>query len=215
MNRPLLAALAGIATLTPLLAQQQRPGNPQQQQDDGEAKKRWMPFALWKAELPGGSYLVARNAISAVSMQRYVVDGAAKVTEVNVTTNGNFHPRFYFLEQADSSAVASVPGAQLASDMAMEAAKTAVDQADDTATSTKVVKNYPATTHAGTIEFRMPSAASVQKLYESVTRVWLTGESEVYTLTGTRRISADKEIKPANDTQADDNGPGTNSGGTE
>ncbi|MGH8047228.1 MAG: hypothetical protein ACREKL_08275 [Chthoniobacterales bacterium] len=211
MKRVLTAVLVALSMLAPLMAQQ---NNNRPQQDDGQAQRRKMPFALWKAELPGGSYLVARNAISAVSTQQYVLDGVARVTEVNVTTNGNFHPRFYFLEMIDVNAPINAPGAQTATDLAIAAGKEAVDQVvPDSAT--KVVKNYPATTHAGTIEFRMPSAASVQKLYESVTRVWLTGESEVYTLKGTHRINPDKEIKPANDTKEDEDGPGTNSGGTE
>jgi hypothetical protein len=213
MKRLLPAVFVGLSLLTPALAQQ-RPNNPNQQQDDGQAQRRKMPFSLWKAELPGGTYLVARNAISAVSSQQYVLDGVARVTEVNITTNGNFHPRFYFLEMIDVNAPVNVPGSQVATDMAISAGKDAAEEAvPDSAT--KVVKNYPTTTHAGTIEFRMPSAASVQKLYESVTRVWLTGESEVFTLKGTHRINADKEIKPANDTKEEDNGPGTNSGGTE
>jgi hypothetical protein len=212
MKRLLLALIVGLSMLAPLQAQQ-RPNNPNQQNPNGEARQRKMPFAIWKAELPGGTYMVARNAISAVSSQQYIVDGSTRVTEVNVTTNGNFHPRFYFQEVVDVNAPVNVPGSQMAADMAIAAAKAAVDEAvPDSAT--KVVKNYPATTHASTIEFRMPSAAAVQKVYDSVTRVWLTGESEVYTLKGTRRVNADKEIKPANDTQEDEGGPGTNSGGT-
>jgi hypothetical protein len=206
MNRLVPAAVIGFSLLASLHAQQQP------EQANGQAGRIRAPFALWKAELPGGSYLVARNAISAVSMQQYVLDGVANVTEVNVTTNGNFHPRFYFLEMIDAAAAgAKAPGGDLASVAALAAAKEAVEMADSDATG-KVVKNYPATTHAGTIEFRLPTAAAVQKLYESVTRTWLTGESEAFTLTGTRRITAAGEITPADDAQSDQ-GPGTNGGG--
>lgn len=209
MNRLLPAVVIGLSLVTPLLAQQQQPPQRLGGNAGAEGGRRGVPFALWKAELPGGSYLVARNAISAVSMQQYVLDGVARVTEVNVTTNGNFHPRFYFLETIDAGgAAASAPGVQPAAEAAMAAARQALPEA-----ATKVVKNYPSTTHAGTIEFRLPSAEGVQKLYESVTRTWLTGESEAFSLKGTRRLNPENEIAPANDAQEDEQGPGTNSGG--
>jgi hypothetical protein len=210
MKRLLSATAVSLALLAPLVAQSQRPGAAGTPAPATRAKT---PFPLWKAELPGGSYLVARNAISAVSSQQYVLDGVARVTEVNVTTNGNFHPRFYFFERLDVNAPANVPGAQVAQDAVANLAKEAVDQANPEIVS-KVVKNYPATTHAGTIEFRLPSADAVQKLYESVTRVWLTGESEVFTLNGTRPLNTDEEIKDANDPATGRGGPGSTGSGT-
>ncbi len=195
-----------LAVSSPLHAQQPGPSGTNQESD---ARRSKSAFPLWKAELPGGNYVVARNAINAVSSQQYVLDGAARVTEVNITTAGNFHPRFYYLEMLDSSAAAaSLPGVALAADRAKALAQTAGDQLAPEVWG-KVVKNYPATTHASTIEYRLDTADQLQKLYESVERVWLTGESEVYTPQGIRRYDASKEIKNAND-ESDGGGPGTN-----
>ena len=53
---------------------------------------------LFRAKLPGGLYEVAVHAIVAVTSHEYVVDGIARVTEVNVDTNGSLLARFYYLE---------------------------------------------------------------------------------------------------------------------
>ena len=53
---------------------------------------------MWRCELPGGIYEVALRSIISVSSHEYIVDGAARVTEVNVDTNGSMVVRFYLLE---------------------------------------------------------------------------------------------------------------------
>jgi hypothetical protein len=201
-----------LVMLTPLEAQE-RPAGGQNNDPKKIDRGRKLAFPLWKAELPGGSYIVARNAINSISSQQYVLDGVARVTEVNVTTTGNFHPRFYYLEMLSATSPADVPGAQIAIDHAQAAlAGAAQDAAPETAS--KVVKNYPATTHASTIEYRLDSAEQLQKLFESVERVWLTGESEVYTPTGLRRYNPNKEIKNAND-DSGSGGPGSDNSANE
>ncbi len=67
-------------------------------QDDTPEPTNYDTITYWKADLPGGTYLVAHDSINAVSTQEYVLDGAARVTEVNVSTSGVFQPRFYFIE---------------------------------------------------------------------------------------------------------------------
>ena len=41
---------------------------------------------MWRATLPGGTYSVALRSIVSVSTHEYVIDGAARVTEVNIDT---------------------------------------------------------------------------------------------------------------------------------
>src|ERR1700722_7001859 len=53
---------------------------------------------LWTCKLPGGTYEVALRSIISVSSHEYIVDGAARVTEVNIDTAGNSLVRFYYLE---------------------------------------------------------------------------------------------------------------------
>src|SRR4051794_19587607 len=52
----------------------------------------------WRCELPGGTFEVAIRSIVSVSSHEYIVDGAARVNEVNVDTLGNMAVRFYFIE---------------------------------------------------------------------------------------------------------------------
>lgn len=56
--------------------------------------------SLWTCTLPGGSYQVLVSAILSVSQHEYVVDGTARVIEVNIDTAGQFAVRFYYIEPA-------------------------------------------------------------------------------------------------------------------
>ena len=60
-------------------------------------------LALLRCKLPGGTYSVAVRAIIAVSTHEYLVDGAVRVTEVNIDTAGSLVARFYHLEPATPS----------------------------------------------------------------------------------------------------------------
>lgn len=180
------AALALLGGVLPLGAQTEDDAaspTPTPVRDRRQAELR---RAFWKAELPGGQYLVALGAIQAVATQQYVLDGAARVVEVNVVTTGPFQPRFYYVEPFAAAAMApAVPGAQ-----------TAISRAESTAQNlaarvvpgdplwAKVVKNYPTTTHAGTLEFRLESREQLDQLFESVERAWTSGVSEVFTPAG-------------------------------
>ena len=53
---------------------------------------------MWRCNLPGGSYSVALRAVVSVSSHEYLVDGVARVTEVNIDTVGNALARFYYIE---------------------------------------------------------------------------------------------------------------------
>ena len=55
---------------------------------------------IWRCNLSGGTYQVVVGAMLSVSSHEYVVDGAARVTEVNVDTTGQLAVRFYFIEPA-------------------------------------------------------------------------------------------------------------------
>lgn len=141
------------------------------------------PF--WKAELPGGNFVVALAAIRAVSSQEYVVDGAARVTEVNIDTGGPFKPRFYFLQPIHQDAARSLPVGQAVVDQVQSQVQSVTDAAGPAgAIWTKVVKNYPTSTHAGTIEFRLETREQLDELYRSVERAWVNGRGETYTLEG-------------------------------
>jgi hypothetical protein len=118
---------------------------------------------IWKCTLPGGTYEVALRSITAVSSHEYLIDAGARVTEVNVATNAAMLVRFYYIEPA-------VPAIGPAAALADKAQTLATDALNRTGIDVwkKVVKNYPTTTHAHTVEYRLESKESLQALFNSV-----------------------------------------------
>jgi hypothetical protein len=130
-------------------------------------------LALWKCELPGGTYEVALRNIISVSSHDYVVDNVARVTEVNIDTNGSTVVRFYYLEPVKPSAPSGI--GQSALDRVQELAKEASGRVGADQIWQKVTKNYPTTTHAHTVEYRLESKDQLTALFTSVERAWRTG----------------------------------------
>ena len=128
---------------------------------------------LWTCTLPGGTYQVLVSAILSVSTHEYVVDGAARVTEVNVDTAGQFAVRFYYIEPA----VAAGPGGLGAATLG-KVQSILTDAADRSGTDAwkKVVKSYPTTTHARTIEYRVSSKDSLTQIFTSAANSQATGK---------------------------------------
>ena len=137
---------------------------------------------LWQGKFKGGNYIVRCNSIIALSKHEYISDGVARVVEVNVTLNSAQIVRFYFLEpyKPDSGSSTLGVGTQ-----ALEKAKGLFEQAagrvsPDLATP-KVVKNYPASTHAHTVEFVLKDEARITALYGSLERSFRTGQGRSWT----------------------------------
>ncbi len=136
------------------------------------------PDALWRCELPGGVYLVALRSIVSISSHEYVVDGLARVTEVNVATASTVEARFYFLEPM-TSALSTGPGATLEA-LQQRVQDLSASHPEVEAVWQKVVKNYPTTTHAHTVEYRLNSKGDLQSLYSSLEQSWTTGKGVNY-----------------------------------
>ena len=132
------------------------------------------PDALWRCELPGGVYLVALRSIVSISSHEYAVDGMARVTEVNVATASTVEARFYFLEPMSSNS-ASAPAATLEK-LQQRVEELSASHPEIEAVWQKVVKNYPTTTHAHTVEYRLNSKSDLQSLYASLEQSWTTGK---------------------------------------
>lgn len=120
----------------------------------------------------GGEYIVRLDAILSVSMHDYVLDGAGKVSEVNISTAGSESVRFYYVEPNKPT----MPGGvgQSAVDFVEEKAKAALTRAGADDLVVKVVKNYPTTTHAHTVEYRLAGRDVLKKLFDSVKDSWLS-----------------------------------------
>ncbi|MEA3189382.1 MAG: hypothetical protein QOD99_3212 [Chthoniobacter sp.] len=130
---------------------------------------------LWRCELPGGTYEVALRAVISVSSHEYLVDGAARVTEVNLDTTGSMTVRFYFIEPITPQSPIGL--GQSAIDRAQELAKEVAGRTGQDAIWEKVVKNYPTTTHARTIEYRLESADQLRKVFESAESAFRLGKN--------------------------------------
>jgi hypothetical protein len=167
MYSPATFALAGIAFLTPItgLAQQEEPP---------------ARIQTWRAKFNPGDYAVALHSISSVSTHEYIVDGAAKVYELTIDTIGNTTTRIYSIE-----AIEGTPGGVGEATVAnvREKLNEVRERLDTAGVTNAVIKNYPATTHSHTIEYRVSDRGQVDKLYKSVFNAW------------TRGVGAEEKIK--------------------
>ena len=119
---------------------------------------------MWRCNLPGGSYSVALRSIVSVSSHEYVVDGLARVTEVNIDTTGSALVRFYYIEPNTPNTPGGIGAGTL--QKAQELLTQGAEMSGQDAWK-KVVKNYPTTTHARTIEYRITDKDTLTKLYAS------------------------------------------------
>lgn len=137
---------------------------------------------LWQGKFNGGNYVVRCNAIIALSKHEYISDGVARVVEVNLTLNSAMIVRFYFLEPYKPQSGSSTVGAAT---QALDKAKGLFEQAAGRVSpdlaNPKVVKNYPASTHAHTIEFSLKDEARLTALYGSLERSFRTGQGRAWT----------------------------------
>lgn len=167
--KPFVLLLSLSILSAPLLAQ--TPGTPA----TSTTTSTPLPIPMWRCQLPGGVYEVKLGSINAVSQHEYLVDGVARVTEVNVDTDGVLLARFYFLEPAPPNVPVGADAVKKAQELLTEAA----DRAGQDAWK-KVVKSHPATTHARTVEYRLTSKDQVQKLFESLETAFRTGKGAAF-----------------------------------
>ena len=104
--------------------------------------------------------------VASVSVHEYVVDGAARVTEFTVGTTGAVVARFYYIEPLLTKS--PIGFGQSIIDKVQEKAPELAERTDAGEVWKKVVKNYPLTTHAHTVEYRLESADQVTKLEKSI-----------------------------------------------
>ncbi|MFY8215465.1 MAG: hypothetical protein ACOVMP_02560 [Chthoniobacterales bacterium] len=161
-------------------------------------------ITYWKAELPGGTYIIAHDSVNGVSSQEYILDGTARVTEVNISTSGVMQSRFYYIEPLTPIApVAAAQGAVDRTKSALEEAASRLVPGDPV--WSKVIKTYPTTTHAGTIEYRLETKQQIENLYKSLESSWIAGRSEVFRPEGGGKGFNPRELKKK---QQEENGEG-------
>ena len=137
---------------------------------------------LWICVTPGGTYEVALRSIVSVSSCEYIVDNVARVNEVNIDTTGNMAVRFYYIEpMTPNSPIGLGQSAinKLQDAVTEAAARTGQDEAWK-----KVIKSYPTTTHAHTIEYRVDSKDDLTSIFTSAELAFRTGTPSAYLVPG-------------------------------
>ena len=114
--------------------------------------------------------MVSLPTISLVSTHEYVVDGMARVTELTVATNTAVVARFYFIEPMTPKS--PIGAGQSILDKVDSVTKEVASRAGVENVWQKVIKNYPATTHAHTVEYRLESMDQLQYIQKSLEAAW-------------------------------------------
>lgn len=127
---------------------------------------------MWRTELPGGNYSVALASISSVSTHEYIVDKAVRVFELTIGTNGSVEARFYYVEPIKAAAPGGI--GQSIIDKAQEKVQEGATRiaGDNAALLSTVMKDYPTTTHAHTVEYRLATRDDVTKMFKSAETAW-------------------------------------------
>lgn len=135
--------------------------------------------AFWQASFAnGGHYLVKLNQIHCASKHEYVSDAVARVIEVTIGANTSVVARFYFFEPVGKDTPLSA--GQIVINRAQEAAQQAAARVSPGAAKLNVVKNYPASTHAHTVEFALQDEATLNSLYASLMAAVNTGRGRIW-----------------------------------
>lgn len=134
---------------------------------------------FWQANFTnGGHYLVKLERIATASKHQYIGDGVAKVTEVTIGTDSEVVARFYFLEPVGKDT--PISAGQVMINRAQDVSQQVASRVSPSAAQLQVVKNYPASTHAHTVEFVVQSAAALDSLYSSLMGAINTGRGKTW-----------------------------------
>jgi len=132
-----------------------------------------IPTKFWHGILPGGQYMVALGRISNIGIHEYVANGSARVFEVTIAADGAALARFYYMEPITDKTPLNV--GQIVADRLKSSADEIGKRTGLGDAWQKVVKDYPNTTHAHTVEFRLDYKDDLDKLFASVQKAWENG----------------------------------------
>ena len=174
-KKPLSALLLSFLTCSAMLHAQDQTETgaaPATTKGDTAANNRF-----WQATLAGGHYMIALDRITSISRHKYVLDGSLIVDEVTIDSVGQALARFYFIRPI-TDAMESNVATQLA-DQGKELLDK-VAKRGGTEVENMVVKKYPETTHAKSIEYRLLTENELGSLYDSVRNSWETGKGRKF-----------------------------------
>lgn len=182
IRKTLLLGFAGILMGSPALRAQDINGGgtspdekAEEQPKPGDAPG---PEHFWQATVGGGTFMVALDKIVSISRHKYVLDGTVIVDEVTIDTVGQALARFYFFKPI----TAGTPG-NTVKDLTDDVRDKVNDATKRTGTPVQnmVVKKYPDTTHAKSLEYRIESEQELKSLYSSAQNAWQSGKGRKFT----------------------------------
>ena len=188
MKTPKLTLLLALLFLAHPAAGQGQKNNDNENEDDQEetqkdtnstAEESEGSKRLWSATLPGGEYSVMLDKMSSVSIHEYVLDTQLLVTEMVIDTNGRAIARFDHVRPAVGATGAGTV------DRLVDRGNDLVDRAGQRANTTVhnlPQKNYPATSHAGMIEYRVLNLNDLKALFKSAEGSWQSNQGKKITL---------------------------------
>ena len=164
----------------PMLTMAQDTANPNSSsngQDDKPYNDALAEKGFWQGTLPGGSYMVALNRISSISKHEYLLDGNLIVTEVTIDTIGSSILRVYQITPAAQYGTLAT-GRKI-----VERGRDLLDRAGQRTgadIANMVQKQYPTTTHARTVEFRVKDLGTLDALLNSARNALLSGKGRKF-----------------------------------
>lgn len=157
-----LCAFVSLSVTAFVAGQSPAPANPSGGASDQESNP-----ALWQASFAnGGHYLVKLNHINCASKHEYISDGAARVVEVTIGTDTAVVVRFYFFEPVGKDT--PIAAGQIIINRATDISQQVGSRVSPTAAKLNVIKNYPVSTHAHTVEYAVQDEATINSLYSSL-----------------------------------------------
>lgn len=176
MKRPILLLLSLCALLPSafLHAQNSVPAtppssNPSSTDDAAGAEVVSGPRGFLSIDHKGGRFLVPFHKIVSVSRHDFMVDGGGMVHELTIDTEGSVIARYYYLESPLENNPTNA--AQILNNR-LEKVRGMVE--DRTGQDTRVViKHYPDTTHAKTVEFNVSSTEVLERIYRHIYDDWV------------------------------------------
>lgn len=126
---------------------------------------------LWRCEFDDLSCMVSLSELECVTIQNYVVDGKIEVTETTAVMKTKTFIRFYFIENANMGGLIGErvkEGMDKAETITEKLVQPSLTPTLQNTKSSKVIKNYPVTTHAQMIEYRLKDKQSVYRVYRSL-----------------------------------------------
>ena len=150
-----------------------------EEEEESNAEETESAKRFWQATLPSGNYMAALDHISSISMHEDVLDGQLLVNEMVVDTGGRSLARFYHV-----ASVTEAAGSNTATRIA-ERGRQLIDQAGErvgTNVHNLAQKNYPTTSHAGMVEYRVLNLNDLKALYKSLQSAWETNRGKTITI---------------------------------